>query len=183
MSTYNLTFDDTDYQRNNDSQRTRFINYLYRVLFHHRVDIASFYIRQSLERNNDKEYYLESWLNAIKEIVARLDMDITLPFESNFRLPLSILSDSPLGYLAAKFQNGFVKIPSFISAFNNLKTLKLQSVQIDESFGQWISSVHLSYLQLRRFKGTMQIKIASYSYKLPTYFYIDSFHKIYNDSS
>lgn len=93
-------------------------------------------------------------------------MGITLRTGSNFILPYDFWSCA-LKTLAAKFHNGFVKIPSSIVEFSSLTSLKLHSFEINDSFGKWISSYfkHLGKLELKRFRGEKLMDITSSSLK------------------
>lgn len=93
-------------------------------------------------------------------------MDITLRTGSNFILPYDFWSCASKT-LAAKFHNGFVKIPSSIAEFSSLTSLKLHSFEINDSLGKWISSYfkHLGKLELKRFRGEKLMDITSSSLK------------------
>ncbi|GMN55849.1 hypothetical protein TIFTF001_024980 [Ficus carica] len=123
-------------------------------------------------RQINEEYRVLSWLlNAVMANVKNLDLHISIASGSHLTLPSSLLCCTSLESLDMSFHdNGIaiLKTPSSFATLRSpspLKELQLESVRIDESFGNWISS-HcklLKKLTLNDVKGTTRIVITGSS--------------------
>ncbi|GMN55853.1 hypothetical protein TIFTF001_024969 [Ficus carica] len=128
---------------------------------------------------DEEEYRVLSWVhNAVICNAKKLRLDIALRTQSDFTLPHDLLGSVFLESFTLIFRDGFgfLNIPSTITTigFCCLKTLKLRSVEINESFGNWVSSSckFLEELVLIYIKGIKSLTITSSSLKILEIFHI-----------
>lgn len=168
-----LIFDVIPY-KNNAVKRARLINYLDRLLFLRKgMDTQRLYIRWCLQNGLvDEEYRILSWLqSAVICNIELLDLDIILVKEvAEFSLPPSVVCCRSLRFLRVNLRGGTLNFPSPIttSGFCSLHTMSLQSVRINDSFGEWISTYckFLKELCLEDVRGTKSIVITSSSLEI-----------------
>ena len=171
LSTPFLNFDMLPYTHN-ATKRARLMNYIEGFLSQRKpmINAQSCCIRWYHQIN--KEYRVVSrLLKAVMANVKKLDLHVRIASGSHLTLPSSLLCCTSLESLDMSFHDYGTAIlntpPSFatIRSPSSLKKLELESVLIDESFGNWISS-HcklLEKLALNDIKGTSRIDITSSS--------------------
>ncbi|GMN55848.1 hypothetical protein TIFTF001_024968 [Ficus carica] len=162
-----LNFDISPYVRY-PIQRAELMDYIDRLLFLRRGTDAQYCCILGYLLIGE-EFRVLSWLNnAVALNVKYFFLVLTLEGGSQcLTLPSSLLCSTAVETLIVSFcyfGTGILKTPS-LRATSSLQLLKLKSVRIDESFGNWISShcKFLKKLQLEHIEGTTRLIITSSS--------------------
>ncbi|KAL5545497.1 hypothetical protein UlMin_005184, partial [Ulmus minor] len=158
---------------NNATKRSKLASYLDRFLLLRKgMEIQRCFLRWFLSNSLfDDQYRILSWLhNAVNCNAELLDVEISFEREANFPLQASLLCCESLRFLKVSLLNGILKFPSSITTFgfSSLQTLSMKSVEINESFGKWVSLYckFLKDLSLENIKGTKSINITSSSLEI-----------------
>ena len=165
-----LTFDALPY-RDNARKRNQLMNYLDLFLLQRKwMDTTHCYINWTVQNNVFQEdYRVISLLH--NEVMCKVPLlHVMLKTEGIFILPPSVLCCGSWKTLTINLVDGILKFPSFIDTFgfSNLRSLSLRSVQINESFGKWVSSYwqFLEYLDLHDISGTKSLIVTSSSLEI-----------------
>ncbi|KAL5560225.1 hypothetical protein UlMin_036436 [Ulmus minor] len=171
ISIPNLAFDSVEC-RNNATKQGQLMSYLDRFwLLRKGMDTRRFYLRWCSQSIlfDDEERHLLTWLeNAVMCNVELLDVVIILKTEEvDFPMPPNVLRSKSLKNLRINLNYGILIFPSSITSFgfSSLQNLSLNSVQIDESFGEWISSCckFIRKVRLSHIRGSKRLIITSAS--------------------
>ena len=169
ISMPSLTVNDRPYLEKT-TKRTQLMNYVDRLLLLRGGMVTrSFLIYWNIDQRSTEEedYRVISWLhNAVICNVKELVLVLILKKGSNFAFPTTLFGSKCLVSLRVDISNGILNfITNSTIGFSSLKRLRLTNVQIDESFGKWISTCckFLKKLVLKRIKQTKRIVINSSS--------------------